>query len=240
MSTEILSKAEEILSQGSIPDRHTFFQIEKFVIGKEPTGQAQLWAIHRELQAKYETVQVYKKDLADAEDNLELFDIRIERLNRIIREEAQKAETFTDLNIQEHEINIRKLQREKELLVKGAQKATKKLKCVLEEIDFLIKGYEKIVAQIGPMKPLDDEEAQREMWNEKLLEDFNLRVILQRPLDPEFVKTVMCLHDDAPVKKHVINLIDHIQMKMLAERQKVEALPEAKRPSVEPKAKVSR
>ena len=84
---------------------------------------------------------------------------------------------------------------------------------------FLADGYEKIVEKIGEIKPFDDENSQKEMWNEKLLEDFNLRVILQRPIDPEFVKTVMCIHDDASVKKHIISLIDNIQKKMIAEKQ---------------------
>jgi hypothetical protein len=75
------------------------------------------------------------------------------------------------------------------------------------------------VGKIGEMKPMDDEQAQKEMWNEKLLEDFHLRVILQRPLDAEFVKTVMCIHDDAPVKKQVVSLIDSIQKQLVAEKK---------------------
>ena len=42
MSTELIEKVETILNKVDLPDRHTFFQLEKFVIGKEPTVQAQL------------------------------------------------------------------------------------------------------------------------------------------------------------------------------------------------------
>jgi K+/H+ antiporter YhaU regulatory subunit KhtT len=234
MSTELIEKVDGILKNAEMPDRHTFFQIEKFIIGKEPTAQAQLWAIVRELQARRETVEVFQKDLADAEDNLELLDLKIERVNRLIKTEAEKNEPFTDLNIQEHEINIRKLQREKESLVKSARKANKKLRAILEEMAYLAAGFEKIVSHIGEMRPIDDEQAQKEMWNEKLLEEFNLRVILQRPLDPEFIKTVMCLHDDAQVKKHVVALIGQIQEKMLADRK------QAQKPQIEAKAKMSK
>lgn len=232
MSTELLNKVQKIINQVNMPDRHTFFQIEKFIIGKEPTAQAQLWAIVRELQARTDTVEQFQKDLKDAEDNLELFDIRIERLNRAIREESIKNESNIDLNIKEFEINIRKLQREKEILILSARKLNNKLKNVLEEVNYLVGGYEKIVANYGDSKPLDDEQAQKEMWNEKLLEEFNLRIILQRPLDPEFVKTVLCLHDDAPVKKQVITLVENIQKKMIAEK------PVINKPQVDIKPKV--
>lgn len=238
MSSELMEKVDTILKKVLLPDRHTYFQIEKFMIGKEPTAQAQLWAIARELQARSETVDTYKKDLADAEDGLELFDIKIERLDRTIKRLSQKKGLYTDLNIQECEINIRKLQREKEALIKSAQKANKRLKAVMEEMAHLAAGYDKIVEVAGEAKAFDDEQSQKEMWNEKLLEEFNLRIILQRPLDPEFVKTVMCLHDEAPVKKQVVNLIENIQTKMVAERRAL-ALDSKQRPSIESRPKIT-
>ena len=229
--TELIEQVDTILKNADMPDRHTFFQIEKFIVGKEPTAQGQIWQITRELQARRETVDSYKKDLADAEDNLELFDIKIERLNREISLMAQHEEM--DLNIKENEINIRKLQRDKESLVKSARKVNKKLKYILEEMEFLAAGHKQIVELVGEAKSLDDEDAQKEYWNEKLLEEFNLRVILKRPLDPDFVKTVMSLHDDAVVKKHLTSAIEGIQQQMIEQRQ---ALPAEKRPEVKVKA----
>ena len=221
MSTELIKKTNTILEKANLPDRHTFFQIEKFIIGKEPTVQSQLWAIIRELQARVETVEQFEKDLKDSEDNIELFDIKIERLDIAIKEESQKNDAYSDLNIKEYEINIRKLLRDKQSLILAAQKVNKKLKSTLEEMGYLVAGYEKTVANYGGLKPLDDEQAQKEMWNEKLLEEFNLRLILQRPLDPEFIRTVLCLHDEAPVKRQVINLVENIQKQMIAERSAI-------------------
>lgn len=237
MSTELTEKVEGILKKNTLPDRHTFFQIEKFIIGKEPTGQSQLWQIVRELNARRETVESYSKQLVDCEDELELFDIRIERMDRTIRDlatmdESDKGE-YLDLRIRECEINIRKLQREKEQLTKAAQKVQQKLKNVMEEMSFLAHGYDRIIAVVGEMKPLDDEQAQREYWNEKLLEEFNLRVMFNKPLDPEFIKTVLSLDNGSPVKSHVIGLVNQIQTKMLehGKESKTET------PKVEAKAK---
>ena len=86
----------------------SFFQIEKFIIGKEVTAQAQLWSIVRELQSRKETVENLELDLENAEDNLELFDIKIEKIEKLIRMDVEKDDVFSQLNIRENEINIRK------------------------------------------------------------------------------------------------------------------------------------
>lgn len=239
MSTEIIKKANEILKNLELPDRHSFFQLQKFVIGKEVTGHAQLWQIVRELQARKETVDCYKKDLANAEDDLELFDVRIERLNREIRDIAKldlEEPNYSDLDIKEREINIRKLQREKEALVQSAQKVNKKLKYILEEMNFFTIAHDAVVAQLGEVKPLDDEQAQKEMWNEKLLEEFNLRILLQKPLDPELVKTIMCLDNDASVKQHLTKALNARQNDMIAQGKAQQR--KLLQPRVEPQARV--
>lgn len=215
---ETLEKAQEILTNNTLPDRYTKFQVEKFMIGKEPTGHAQLWQCIRELETRVETLESFDKDLSDAEDNLELFDVRIERLSREIRKLSKEEGDCLDLNIQEHEINIRKLQREKVSLIKSAQKLQKKRSYVLEEIRFLIECYEKIRSEIGNSKPLDDEEAQKEMWNEKFLEELNLRWLLAKPIDPELARTIMCLNDEAPAKATMKNILTS-QLKLLGSGQ---------------------
>lgn len=214
---ELMERVQTILDKVDLPDRHSFFQIEKFIIAKEPTAQGQLWQIVREMQSRIETIDSYQKQLENAEDDLELFDIKIERLGEEIRLIAQ--ETIADpvkgsirqLNIREHEVNIRKLQREKGVLVDSAQAAAKKLKSVLEELSFLLMGFEKITKEHGPVIQWDDTKAQKEYWNEKLLEEFNLRLLLNRPLDPEFVKTTMCLGEDTSVQQQMTKLLQQIQ-----------------------------
>ena len=58
-------------------------------------------------------------------------------------------------------------------------------------MEFLLKCYDNIIENFEDIKNIDDEESQKEMWNEKLLEEFNLRIILNRPLDPDFIRTIM-------------------------------------------------
>lgn len=217
---ELIKQVDDILKSAELPDRHTFYQIEKFIIGKETTAHAQLWQIIREMDSRISTIDSLKNELETAEDDLELFDIKIERLNRKIRQEGESESEHSDLNIRQCEISIRKLQREKHSLVTASRKARKKLTNVLEELAFLHMCYEKTLDTVGELKPWDDAESQKELWHEKLLEEFNLRVVLQRPLDPEFVRTVLCLDEDALVKRHMTKLVDNIQQKMLEQNSK--------------------
>ena len=235
-SDELIARTEEILKETQLADRHSKFQLEKFVIGKEPTAHAQLWQVVRELEARSDTIASYTKDLKDAEDNLELFDIRIDRLDREIKHIAKTEAEMLDLEIKEREINIRKLLREKDALIKAASKLNKKLKHVMEETAFLVSAYDAIVVKIGNMKPLDDEEAQREMWNEKLLEELNLRVLMQHSIDPELIRTIMCLPQDLPVKQTLIGILENRQQTILNRGAEKKQL---KQPQVEPQAKVN-
>jgi hypothetical protein len=210
---KVIEKANIILSKINLPDRHSFFQIERFIIGKEGTIQGKLWQIVREIDARMETFDSYQRQLENAEDNLELFDIQIERLNIQIRENVSLNNEIAQLNIREAEININKLQRDKSGLVQSCQKVKHKLKCVIEEIAYLSMGFEKI-SQQQEIKHWDDIDVQKEIWEDKLLEEYNLRAIFNRPLDQEFVKTVLCLPEDSNVKQHMIRTIDTIQRQL--------------------------
>jgi hypothetical protein len=218
MSSELREKIETILEKIEIPERHSYFQIEKFIIGKEVTIQGQLWQIIRELKARKETVDSYIEQLENAVDELELLDIKIEKhqikRKELILEKKEDADQVLNLNIREIEINIKKLERQKSNLNNSIENVKKKIKFTLEESRFFVSAFEEL-EKIEKVKSLDDREAQVEFWNEKLLEEFNLRVLLRTSLDPEFIKTIMALNDEAPVKKHVTSMLQQIQKNMI-------------------------
>ena len=214
MSSELIAKIGEILEKAELPERHTFFQIEKFIIGKEVTAQGQMWQIVRELKARKETVDSYTEQLENAEDDLDLINIELKKLKK--RHENE----FDILTSDEIGIHIRKLERKKKRLNNSIENVRKKVKYVLEESRYLISAFEKI-EEIEKFKPIDDREAQIEFWNEKFLEEFNLRVLLQNPLDTEFVKTVMALNDDSPVKKHVTSILNNVQKSMMIKNEEM-------------------
>lgn len=261
MSTELIEKATRIIKSVEIPDRHSYFQIEKFMIGSQPTGQAQLWQIVRELKSRLESVESLMDDIENARDTVDELDVKIQLKQIEIREiggmgvakEARNglgidggsnlpSDELLDLQKKQREIEIRRMERQRDSASKSMEKLQSKVKYILEEVNCLVAGFERITEKIGPMKPWDDPHAQKEMWNEKFLEEFNLRIILKRPLDTEFVKSIMSLDDDAPVKKHIVGLVERIQQQMIADQSRALAAQAAiaKQPQIEPKAKIQR
>lgn len=219
MSSELIKKVDDILEKMEIPERHSYFQIEKFIIGKEVTCQGQLWQIIRELKSRKETVDSYKEQLEEAADNLDLLDIKIQKQKVLLNKlGSDQKDEFSTLNIKETEINIRKLERQKINLINSIENVRKKIKFILEEERFFASAFEKLELT-EKIKPFDDRQAQIELWNEKLLEEFNLRILLKTPLDPEFVKTIMALNDDAPVKQHMVSSLKQVQRDIMIKNQ---------------------
>lgn len=216
MSSELLDKVNAIVEKSDIPERHTFFQIKNFIIGKEYTVQGQLWQIVRELKARRDNVEALELQIADSEDNVALIDIRIERL-------CSHIDVHSDydalLRAKEHEIALRKLDREKMALQKNVNSLKAKLKYLLEEVVFFTGAFDSL-SKVEPMKPMDDVGAQKQYWNEKLANHLNLRLLLKNPLDTEFVNTILALDDDAPVKQHMLGILDKVQKLMIKERDR--------------------
>lgn len=216
MSSELLQKVNAILQETEIPERHTFFQIKNFIIGKEYTVQGQLWQVVRELKARKESLDALELQIADGEDNVALIDIEIEDLN-------SELEIHSDhkalLRIRRREIQTRKLEREKTALLKNVESLKSKVKYLMEEVTYLVGAFETL-SRVEPIKALDDVGAQKQYWNEKLATHLNLKLLLKNPLDADFVNTILALDDDAPVKQHMLGMLDRVQKLMIEERDR--------------------
>lgn len=223
MSRELLDRAREILKTLEMPDRHSYFQIEKFMIGKEPTGYSQLWQVVREIKVRLENIDGMELQLEETADNIEEFTLMITKFE-IEKDFAVRNSVNTDklreTEIKLVDIQIRRIDRKRKSAEQSLEKLRTKLKYTMEEVACLINAYERIVEKLGDVRPLDDPQAQAEMWNEKFLEEFNLRVLLKNPLDSDLIRSIMALDDSAPVKKHVVALIQMMQRQMIADRDR--------------------
>ena len=52
----MIEKCREILSKYNVPQRHSDFQIEKFIIGKEHSFNGRMWQCMREIETRYESL----------------------------------------------------------------------------------------------------------------------------------------------------------------------------------------
>lgn len=213
--TNLWEKVQTILQENEIPDRHTFFQLKNFVIGKECTVQGQLWQAIREMKARKESVEALELQIENAEDELELIDIKIERIQTLNQTDPFVA--------RESVILKRKAEREKRTLITSIEKVKSKIKFLMEEIRFFVGAFDNL-SKTQSVKPIDDIHAQKEYWNEKLQEELNIRLILKNPIDSSFVQTVLSLDDDAPVKVDMMEMLKGVQKKMIEQRDQARSL----------------
>ena len=198
---------DKVLNEDMV-ERHSYFQLKYFVIGKEPTNQSKMWRCLTELKARKESIDAIKMEIEDTQDiclsigdtNVKFFDVE---------------------DSVERGITERKQLRRKKQLEKQLESLNRKLKNVEQEATFFEQAFRSL-EKIEPLKPYDDFQSQLQYWNEKLLEELNLKMLLHQPIDTEVVKTIMTLDSEMPVKKTMVNVFQKIneQVKQLESEKK--------------------
>lgn len=185
-------RIEEIINN-SLVERHSFFQLKHFLIEKEPTIQAKLWRCVRELKARQDSIYSIDLEIEEIEDDIKLIDIEIQ---------------FKDQFSEKTAIEKRKLSRRKLSLTKRIEDLKFKLKNLIEECDFLSKTFDEL-EQIEKIKPFDDTDEQISYWNNKLTEEFNIKMLTGQVLDPDLIKTILALDSKCQIKNSVIGMINN-------------------------------
>lgn len=213
------SDISQILNQ-ELPERHSYFQLKYFVIGKEPTLQGQLWQCVREINARQDSLKSMKLELEETKDNLELLNIEIQQIQSHVSqlEKLTKRTVDQELNRQQLTIQKRKLHRKVAATDERIIELNKKEKFKQEELTFFTNSYESLT-KLEPMKPFDDLESQTDYWSEKLSQKINMANLLGRPLDTEMLETVLALPDNAPIKVQTINMIEAQQQSLIAKQE---------------------
>jgi len=194
--TDKLDKEIEQITSHRLPERHTFFQLQYFLIGKEPTVQAKMWRCVRELKARKDTLEAIKLEIEAANDDLLLINMKIEQLDAGVSDESL-----------EKQIKKRKLERKKVATNSRLKDLNNRLESVGEESEFLVKAF-RTLESIEPLKPHDDLNSQKAYWNDKLTQELNLRSLFGLPLDLELMKTILALNSDAPIKQETLKQIE--------------------------------
>jgi hypothetical protein len=214
MSSEILGEITQLLSENAVVNRMSYFQLKYFMVGKEPTLQAKLRHCQRELSARRHALENMELAVGEAQDDIRLIEIDIEREQSLLREfEADH------LNKESAEIALRKLQRKKRKLEMSLEDLLKTQKETEEEADFFLRAFRKI-EEVEALKPFDDYQTNLELWNEKYNEELKLRVLTQKPLDLNLVKCILALDNDAPIKKELTEWMIQVEQKSKARLEK--------------------
>lgn len=212
MKNEIYEESKKLLVEKRVSNRHTFFQLKHFVLGKELTTQSKLQKCLKELDARTESIYNINLSIEESKDDIKLLEIKIQAL--------QKKKEKSELNKQFKTIQIRKLERKKLSLINSLNNLNKKLKETEEEASFFLSAFKQL-EKIETLKNYDDLESNSHFWNENLSQELQLRILLQKPLDLELVKCILALNKESPIRIEMIKILEQIQNKAL-EYKKIE------------------
>lgn len=198
---ELYQELERITSHKS-RNRHSLFQLQYFLIGKEPTIQSKLWKCINELASRKEMLEAMRLEIEEINDNIELLNIKI-------------AEVETEEKSKKQEIRVRKLNRKKQGLDRRLTTIKDRIEALEFESTFIAKCF-CVLEGKEPLKPYDDVQSQKLYWNEVLTQDFSVRQLMGLPQDMETIKTILAMNSDAEIKKNVLTTLDQEAERQLA------------------------
>lgn len=188
----MLNKIKEVLDREIVVNRHSDFQIEKFIIGKEVTPNAQAWQCIRELKSRYESLINLDLEIANVLDDMEIKKIEIE-------EEKEKNTRKTPFIIRKLERSLNSLQTNHAKLLENKNNYEK-------ECEKFLEIFNKIRANFK-IKNWGDDDAQAEYFENKFGNELNLDFLLGNPVNKELVRSIMQLDNSSKLKSILIELI---------------------------------
>ncbi len=210
MERNLREEIKELL-KNEVAQRHSYFQLKYFLIGKEPTYQSKMWQCLRELKTRHDSLEAIELEREEVKDKIELLDISV------LRSERQAGD---ELDAREAGIRARQLQRQKRALEKNLVDLDERERWLREECLFFVETF-KNIEKIEPLRPFDDLEAQCQYWNERLTTKANLKMLTQNTVDSELVETIISLPDDLPIKKHTLRNLNLKQEQTLRQLEEV-------------------
>ena len=211
----LTNQAEKILNSVDLKDRHSYFQLAHFILGKEPTIQAKLWQCVREISPRVETLIALEKEMEIFEENFQIIEIKIKIIESKINELSLNPNNEQNI-LKSQILKIKKKRYERNLSSKEKtkEKITKKKRMVEEELSFFIKNFNEL-EKVEKIKNWDDFKLQNDIWSAKLGSELNLRFLLNLPTDIELCKTVLTLPEANPVKQQLVSSLKNIQNKIV-------------------------
>ena len=222
MSRDIVTEMNKVL-KNDIVNRMSFFQLQHFIVNKEPTLQSKMWQCVREIRTRKATLENLQREIAASQAQKELLEIEIRRQkitdNKVKIALKDYSQDESKLHLDESAIKLRKFNRHVDAVKSSITELKTRVKETTEESEWFLRTLEEL-QKVEPLKPFDDLESQKQYWDERLRHDMNLRLLLHHPIDIELAKTILSLNDEAPIKKELVNIIEKVQLMQVQQDQK--------------------
>jgi len=210
---ELLSEMDHVLKH-EVVQRHSYFQLKYFLIGKEPTNQAKMWQCLRELKTRRESLSSIELEMEETKDKIELLNISTEKIQGEMDYTSDLPNYKLKFLKKECEIKIRQIERQKKAAQDNLFQLIERKKWIEEESKFFLETF-KNIEKIEPLMNFDDLDAQKQYWGEKLAQKLNLKLISTGQIDSELIETIIALPDEIPVKQNTLNMLNTRHNKLL-------------------------
>lgn len=197
----MIDECKNLLAKYQVPQRHSDFQILKFIIGKEPTINGKIWQCLREIDARYENLVNANLEYENSKDDLE-----IKKLQRI------KLVNLKDSEIKN--IKLRKIDRIIFSMERNIEKISIKVKNIEYECKTFINLLDSLVKENG-FVDYNNETAQKEYFETKFSNEINLNFLTGQPINNELIKSTLCLDDNSNIKSRILGSLDMAKRKLL-------------------------
>jgi hypothetical protein len=198
MEITIKDAIKSVLKDSDLAERPSLFQMQCFILQKEPTTQGKLHQCLLELKSRQDALISIELEIEEQMDRLELLDIELERKTKIT-----SSDEFFE---REKAVFIRQNDRQRTSISNHIEKLRSKQKNIEEESLFWISAFHQLAKKEG-LKQWDDPDVQKEYWNEKLRNELNLRLLLRQLPDLDTMRSILALNDDSPLKKKTIEML---------------------------------
>jgi hypothetical protein len=205
----IIEELNEVCKTHRIPHSHSDFQIANFIIGKETSTVAKQWQCLRELQARHETLVNLSDDLEEADENIQLAELDLQKLLKKL--DSQKIHGISTKRL---EIMISKKKRQIKRLDRTKKSVEVKKTDLLQEVKMFLEIFYALNKD-NKFSEFNDPEAQLEYWNKKFETEMNINTFLGLPVSGDLIKSVMALPEISYFRKQVLDTLTNINKKLL-------------------------
>jgi hypothetical protein len=195
-----------------LPSKHSDFQIENFIIGKEIDINGKIWQCLRELSARKDSLDAVLLEIQQVNDDIELNEIKVQKL--LLKNKKTNNNQLNQLNEREKQIKLNGYKRKKITLINTIGKLNEKKNGILLETNKFIEIFENLIASYG-YKDFDDNEAQITYWNNKFGYELDVNSLLGYNISPDLVKSIMALPKNSKLRITLENTIKERQKILL-------------------------
>lgn len=214
--SELQKQLFEICEKYVLPQRHTDFQIEHFIIGKECSVYGKMWQCIRELQSRKDTVEAIDSELIELNDNLAYEDLCLKEKQYSLKDNPLEDEdrVLFEIDQEKNKIEINRQKRKIQSIEKNIEKTIAKKEDVLQESKKFLNILNEIINDKS-FVDINDPNAQLEFWNSKFHAELNLTAMLNHPMNSELVKSVLALPNESVAKIQLQNALGNLSRKLL-------------------------